>query len=81
MRLQEYCGEGTYAYLLGRETTVPADSPLVVFDTRRCPTDVLGPVTFALMEYVTHTVEQHWATQRARSTGAGAPLLRAARSC
>ena len=36
-RLDEYCGEGTYAYLLDRETTVPADSPLVVFDTRRCP--------------------------------------------
>ena len=75
MRLNEYCGEGTYAYLLDRETTVPADSPLVVFDTRRCPTDVLGPVMFALMEYVTHTVEQHWAAQRARSTGAGAPLF------
>ena len=43
MRLNEYCGEGTYAYLLDRETTVPADSPLVVFDTRRCPTDVLRP--------------------------------------
>ena len=36
-RLSEYCGEGTYAYLLDRPTTVPADSPLVVFDTRRCP--------------------------------------------
>ena len=43
MRLNEYCGEGTYAYLLDRATTVPADSPLVVFDTRRCPTDVLRP--------------------------------------
>ena len=42
-RLTEYCGEGTYAYLLDRETTVPADSPLVVFDTRRCPRDVLRP--------------------------------------
>jgi hypothetical protein len=30
---------------------------------------------FALMEYVTHTVEQHWAAQRSRSTGAGAPLF------
>ena len=25
-RLSEYCGEGTYAYLLDRETTVPRDA-------------------------------------------------------
>ncbi len=42
-RLSEWCGEGSYAYLLDRPTTVPADSPLVVFDTRRCPQDVLRP--------------------------------------
>ena len=43
MRLSEYCGEGTYAYLLDRETHRPGRRPLVVFDTRRCPTDVLRP--------------------------------------
>ena len=59
-RLSEWCGEGTYAYLLDRETTVPTDSPLVVFDTRRCPQDVLRPVMFSIMEYVTGTVERHW---------------------
>jgi hypothetical protein len=67
MRLNEYCGEGTYAYLLDRSTTVPADSPLVVFDTRRCPTDVLRPVVFSILEYVTNTVERHWTAQRARA--------------
>ena len=36
-RLSEYCGDGTYAYLFDRETTVPHDARLVVFDTRRCP--------------------------------------------
>ena len=42
-RLSEYCGEGTYAYLLDRPTTVAADAPLVVFDTRRCPDRRCGP--------------------------------------
>ncbi len=36
-QLSEYCGEGTYAYLLDRPTTVPLDTPLVIFDTRTCP--------------------------------------------
>jgi hypothetical protein len=75
MRLNEYCGDGTYAYLLDRETTVPADSPLVVFDTRRCPQDVLRPVVFSIMEYVTSTVERHWAAHRADSAKPGAPLF------
>jgi type IV secretory pathway VirB4 component len=73
MRLNEYCGDGTYAYLLDRATTVPADSPLVVFDTRRCPADVLRPVVFSIMEYVTATVERHWAAHQARAVGGGAP--------
>ena len=42
-------------------TTVPLDSPLVVFDTRRCPESQLQLVMFAIMEYVTGTVERHWA--------------------
>ena len=54
-RLSEYCGQGTYAYLLDRATTVPADAPLVVFDTRRCPESELRLVMFALMEYITTT--------------------------
>jgi type IV secretory pathway VirB4 component len=73
MRLNEYCERGTYAYLLDRETTVPRDSPLVVFDTRRCPQDVLRPVMFSIMEYVTGTVERHWAAHRAGAAEAGAP--------
>lgn len=51
-RLGEFCDEGAYAYLLDRETSVPADSPLVVFDTRSCPEAVIGPVMFAIVEYV-----------------------------
>jgi len=73
MRLNEYCGDGTYAYLLDRLTTVPSDSPLVVFDTRRCPQDVLRPVMFSILEYVTGTVERHWTAHKPLAARPGAP--------
>ncbi|MGN6168825.1 MAG: VirB4 family type IV secretion system protein, partial [Solirubrobacteraceae bacterium] len=73
--LSEYCADGTYAYLLDRPTTVPADSPLVIFDTRACPESQLQLVMFALMEYVTATVQRHWAAHRAQAAKPGAPLF------
>jgi hypothetical protein len=74
-QLSEYCGEGTYAYLLDRETTVPLDSPLVIFDTRTCPESQLQLVMFSIMEYVTGTVQRHWAAHRADAVKPGAPLF------
>jgi type IV secretory pathway VirB4 component len=74
-RLSEYCGEGTYAYLLDRETTVPLDARLVVFDTRRCPESELRLVMFSIMEYVTGTVQRHWAEHKATAARPGAPLF------
>ena len=74
-RLGEYCGDGTYAYLLDRDSTVPGDAPLVVFDTRRCPDSELGLVMFSIMEYVTATVERHWHAQREHAGRPGAPLF------
>ena len=74
-RLAEYCGEGTYAYLLDRETTVPFEAPLVVFDTRRCPESELRLVMFQVMEYVTATVERHWEAHKAAAGTPGAPLF------
>ena len=74
-RLSEYCGEGTYAYLLDRETTVPSDSRLVVFDTRRCPDSELRVVMFSIMEYITTTVERHWKAHKEAATRPGAPLF------
>ena len=74
-QLSEYCGEGTYAYLLDRETTVPLDSPLVIFDTRTCPESQLQLVMFAIMEYVTGTVQRHWAAHRADAVKPDAPLF------
>ena len=74
-QLGEYCGEGTYAYLLDRPTTVPLDSPLVIFDTRACPESQLQLVMFQLMEYVTGTVQRHWAKHRTDAVRPGAPLF------
>ena len=74
-QLSEYCGEGTYAYLLDRPTTVPLESPLVIFDTRTCPESQLHLVMFSIMEYVTGTVQRHWAQHRARAARPGAPLF------
>jgi hypothetical protein len=74
-RLTEYCADGTYAYLLDRETTLPTDARLVVFDTRRCPESELRLVMFSIMEYVTHTVERHWTTHKTKAARPGAPLF------
>jgi TraG P-loop domain len=74
-RLAEYCGEGTYAYLLDRDTTLPTDARLVVFDTRRCPDSELRLVMFAVMEYVTNSVERHWAEHRGQAAQPGAALF------
>ena len=68
-RLGPYCrggvcgerseGEGTYAYLLDQETTVPEDSPMVVFDTRQVSEDIMPAVAFSLVETVRLLAERH----------------------
>jgi len=74
-RLGEFCDDGSYAYLLDRPTTVPGDSPLVVFDTRRCPDIVLKPVMFAIIEYVTRRIAQHRDSARDLTARADAPMF------
>src|SRR5215207_2553670 len=39
-RLASFVDDGSYAYLLDRQTTVPADAPLVAFDTRKVPREL-----------------------------------------
>src|ERR1017187_6156471 len=74
-RLGEFCGEGAYSYLLDRETNIPEDSPLVVFDTKPCPEAILGPVMFTIIEYVTREVKRY-ADEHAHLVGQpGIPLL------
>jgi hypothetical protein len=74
-RLGEFCGNGSYAYLLDKPTNVDTDSPLIVFDVRRCPDVVLKPVMFALLEFVTRTVERHRDASRALTTRPDAPMF------
>ncbi|HEX8121237.1 MAG TPA: hypothetical protein VF549_08225 [Solirubrobacteraceae bacterium] len=77
-RLGEFCGDGTYAYLFDRPTTVGAeDAPLVVFNTRAVPDDVAAPVIFAVLEFVSRRVERRYAShlrRRAEGRGAAGPL-------
>jgi hypothetical protein len=74
-RLGEFCGVGSYAYLLDRETSIPDDAPLLVFETRHCPDVVLGPVMFSIVEYVTRAIEQRRDAERALAAEAGAPMF------
>jgi hypothetical protein len=74
-RLGEFCDEGSYAYLLDRETTVSPESPLVVFDTRRCPEVVLKPVMFSIVEYVTRAIERRRDEYHEMSSRPEAPMF------
>jgi hypothetical protein len=62
-RLASFCGDGSYAYLLDRTTTVPADAPLVAFDTRKVPREIAPAVLFVLAEHVSRQIE-HQAAER-----------------
>jgi DNA helicase HerA-like ATPase len=64
--LHNYVGDGPYAYLTDRPTTVPAGAPLVAFDTRRVPDDLAGAVLFMIAEHVTSRIE----SERERFLGA-----------
>src|SRR5271165_2543765 len=55
-RLHNFCGEGPYAYLADRPTTVPVDAPLVVFDTRQIPAHFAGAAMFEIVEHVAERV-------------------------
>ena len=69
-RLQSFCGEGSYAYLLDRPTTVPRDAPLVAFDTRSVPRELSAAVLFVLVEHVTQQIERR-AAERLAATDLG----------
>ena len=47
----------------------------MIFDTRTCPESQLQLVMFSIMEYVTGTVQRHWARHRADAVKPGAPLF------
>jgi hypothetical protein len=77
MRLNNYLREGPYGYLTDRPTTIPPDSPLVVFDTRMIPDAKAAAALFVICEHVKtriaearrehlagHGPEHEWAGRR-----------------
>lgn len=69
-RIASFVDTGSYAYLLDRETTVPADAPLVAFDTRKVPRELQAAVLFVLAEHVTRRIEAR-GNQRLLDANAG----------
>jgi len=55
--LHNYIGEGPYAWLCDHETTVEADAPLVVYDTRRLPDSEAPAALFVICEQIIRRVE------------------------
>lgn len=54
-RLHNFIGGGPYAYLADWPTTIPGDSPFVVFDTASIPDRFAGAAMFEIVE---HTAER-----------------------
>jgi hypothetical protein len=75
-RLSSFCGDGSHAFLLDRETTVPEDAPLLVFDTRMVPSELSGAVLFAIAEHVSTRLETRQRELRREADGGGRYLGR-----
>jgi type IV secretory pathway VirB4 component len=62
-RLHNFTGNGPYAYLTDRPTTIPQDAPLVVFDTRSIPEHFAGAAMIEIVEHISSRAqashEQH----------------------
>lgn len=57
-RLHNFVGDGPYSYLTDRQTTVPTDAPLVVFDTRSIPDHFAPAAMFEIVEHITDRAEK-----------------------
>jgi hypothetical protein len=57
--LQEFVGDGVYAHLWDRETNLPDDAPLLIFDSSGAQDRMLVPLMFATMEWVRERVRRH----------------------
>ena len=79
MRLNNYLREGPYGYLTDRPTTIPRDSPLVVFDTRLIPEAKSAAALFVICEHVksriSRTRREHLAGNGPAHTWAGRSFL------
>jgi hypothetical protein len=77
IRLNNYVSDGPYAYLADHPTTIPADAPLVVFDTRRIPDAKAAAALFVICEHVKTRIQR---TRRAHLEGHGPQHAWAGRS-
>ena len=79
MRLNNYLEGGPYAYLTDRPTTIPADAPLVVFDTRSIPDAKAAAALFVICEHVksriARTRREHLAGESPKHAWAGRSFL------
>ena len=79
MRLNNYIGDGPYAYLADRPTTIPRDAPLVVFDTRSIADSKAAAALFVICEHVksriARTRREHLAGNSAKHAWAGRSFL------
>lgn len=55
-RLHNFVGDGPYAYLCDRTTTVPHGSPLIVFDTQSVPEAFSGAALFVVVEHLVERI-------------------------
>jgi hypothetical protein len=58
LRLNNYVGEGPYAYLADWPTTVADSARMLSFDTRAIPDSRAGAALFAIVEHVTSRIER-----------------------
>lgn len=56
--LHDYTGDGAGAYLADRPTSVPEDSPLVIFDTRAVGDARAGAAMFAIVEHLARRAQR-----------------------
>jgi TraG P-loop domain len=79
MRLNNYVGDGPYAYLTDRATTIPRDAPLIVFDTRSIPDAKAAAALFVICEHarcrIAQTRREHLSGQGPKHAWAGRSFL------
>lgn len=56
--LHDYTGEGAGAYLADRPTSIPEDSPLVIFDTREVGDARAGAAMFTIVEHLARRAQR-----------------------
>jgi hypothetical protein len=70
-RLHDFVDEGAYAYLTDAETSIPEHAPLMAFDTKDIPNEVVPAALFIIAEAVVRRVEARREAHLAAGGGPG----------